>query len=340
MPRFTRREVLAAAAGLAPEPRPIVSIVKVQNGRIDWAVEHAIELLGGVTAITRGKERIVLKPNLMAPVLSATTKVPVIRSLARVLKAAHKDVSIAEGSAASPNFNIRGGRTFCTSDKHVLNGMQQHVFDELGYSELARQLRVPLINLHTGDLVDVKLSGAFIFDKLTIHRSLVECDLLCSASMMKTHVLAGVTLGMKNLVGAYPGAVYQALRGRMHNAAAKVEPSGTASAIVDMVRANKLGLVVVDGSSAMEGNGPSDGTLVPMKTIIAGTNPLATDMVAAAAMGFEPSGIPTFAWANKAGMRPERIEDIEIRGEPLARVRRNFVKPVIIPWDPAFASAM
>ncbi|HSW50787.1 MAG TPA: hypothetical protein VLH09_11460 [Bryobacteraceae bacterium] len=39
------------------------------------------------------------------------------------------------------------------------------------------------------------------------------------------------------------------------SAAAKIEPSGTAVAIVDIVRAGKLDLVVIDGSSAMEGRG-------------------------------------------------------------------------------------
>jgi uncharacterized protein (DUF362 family) len=51
----------------------------------------------------------------------------------------------------------------------------------------------------------------------------------------------------------------------MHDAAAKVEPSGTAAAIVDMVRPNKTGLVVVDASIAIEGNGPTDGTIVPTR---------------------------------------------------------------------------
>jgi uncharacterized protein (DUF362 family) len=150
--------------------------------------------------------------------------------------------------------------------------------------------------------------------------------------MMKTHQLATVTLGMKNLVGVFPGTVYQAVRGHMHDLTAEVEPSGTAAAIVDMVRANKLGLVVVDGSMAMEGNGPSMGKQVKMDIIVAGTNPLATDMVAASLMSFEPHEIPTFAWANKAGMRPGSLEEIEIRGEPLDRARRPFAKPQVYAW--------
>src|SRR5512143_3761856 len=109
--------------------------------------------------------------------------------------------------------------------------------------------------------------------------------------MMKTHQLATVTLGMKNLVGTFPGVVYQSIRGRMHDTAANVEPTGASAVVVDMVRANKLGLVVVDGSMAMEGNGPSVGKVFKMDVIIAGTNPLATDMVAANVMGFEPGEI-------------------------------------------------
>jgi uncharacterized protein (DUF362 family) len=340
---LSRRELLAAVAGgactflhgAAPPvtTKTLVSIVKIRNGNTDYAVEHAIELLGGMPAITQGKERIMLKPNLVSPVPTATTKPAVVRTLARLMKGAAKDVSIGEGSAAAAPFNVRGSEVFRTTKLDLLNGLQQYVFDQLGYTELARTLRLPLVNLHTGELVEVKLPGAFVFDTLSIHRSLVETDLLCSVPMMKTHTLAGVTLGMKNLIGAYPGAVYQSVRGRMHDAAAKVEPSGTAAAIVDMVRANKLGLVVVDGSTAMEGNGPSDGPLLPMEVIVAGTNPLATDMVAAQLMGFDPSEVPTFLWAQKAGLRPGRLDEIEIRGESVENVRRKFARPQISPWS-------
>jgi len=332
--KTSRREFLGAVAAGAlasrlqpaalPPDRPLVSIVKIRNGDIDSAVERAIELLGGMREITRGRERVMLKPNLVSPDVSATTKLPVVRALARLMQAARKDVSIGEGSAAAAPFNVHGSEVFRTTKPELLDPMQQDVFDKLGYTEL---------NLHTGDLAEVPLAGAFVFDKLTVHRSLVETDLLCSVPMMKTHVLAGVTLGMKNLVGVYPGAVYQAVRGRMHDAAGKVEPSGTAAAIVDMVRANKLGLVVVDASSAMEGNGPSGGPLVPMNLIVAGTNPLATDMVAAATMGFDPPDIPTFGWANKAGLHPERLDQIEVRGESIESVKRPFARPHIVPWS-------
>lgn len=335
---LSRRQFLAAAASLAAGARlcasskPVVSVVRIKNGNIGRAVECAIDLLGGVTRLTRGRDSIMLKPNLVMPAPGATTKPEVVRALAQLMKRAGKDVSIGEGSASSPNFNMSGVETFRTRQREILDPMQQYVFEQLGYAELAKSLRVPLVNLHSGKLVDVRVPGAFVFEKLTIHKSLVDVDLLCSVPMMKTHQLATVTLGMKNLVGAFPGTVYQSVRGRMHDVASGIEPTAASAVVVDMVRANKLGLVVVDGSMAMEGNGPTEGRLVKMDVIVAGANPVATDMVAAGLMGFEPAEVPTFAWANKAGMGPASPDEIEIRGDPAAALRRPFMRPRLLAW--------
>ena len=89
--------------------------------------------------------------------------------------------------------------------------------------------------------------------------------------------LANVTLGMKNLIGLYPGQVYGTVRPAVHSKAAKVEESGTASAIVDRVRANRMGLVVVDASVAMQGQGPSvhqGGQLVNMDLLVRNKKPI------------------------------------------------------------------
>jgi uncharacterized protein (DUF362 family) len=72
-----------------------------------------------------------------------------------------------------------------------------------------------------------------------------------------------------------------------------------------------------------------------MNAIIASCNTVAADMTAAHLMGFSPHEIPTFAWANKAGLRPERLEEIEFRGDPLSDLRREFERPRILPWSVA-----
>lgn len=312
--------------------KPVVSVVKIKNDDIPYAVEKAIDLIGGIETVTKGKDRIMLKPNLVSPDPKATTKPEVIKTLAQLMKKAGKEVSIGEGSAAAPDFNVKGNMVCRTKNKEILDKMQQFTFENLGYSDLAKAMKIPLINLHSGDMVEVNVPKAFVFEKIMLHRSLTDIDLLCSVPMMKTHGLAQVTLGMKNHIGLYPGSVYYAVRGLVHDVTAEIEPSGTAAAIIDMVRANRCGLVVVDGSSAMEGQGPSSGPIVKMDLIIAGMNPLATDMVAANIMGFEPEEIPTFVWAGKAGMTPSKLEEIEIRGEPVEKVRRKFARAQIYPW--------
>lgn len=329
--------LLSCAAQRPQTETPVVSIVRIKRDNVDYAVRHAIDLLGGINHVAEGKERILIKPNLVAPEPRDVTKRNVVEALTRLMIEAGRDVSIGEGSAAGPpNFRPQIFGAVCrTKDIDQLNEIQRIVFEALGYHDLSRTLKVPLVNLHTGEMSTVKLPDGHVFKEITLHQALVDTDLLCSVPMMKTHGLAGVTLGMKNLVGVYPGQEYGTVRSWVHTEAAKVEPSGTASMVVDMVRANKLGLVVIDASTAMQGQGPSvhrGGQLVKMDLIIAGTNPLATDMVGATVMGFQPEEISTFDWAWKASMAPTGIDEIEIRGEKIANVAQSFMRPAVIPW--------
>lgn len=325
---------LAIASGFNfKKMAPVVSVVKIKNDNIAYAVEKAIDLLGGIKHVTGNKQRIMLKPNLVSPNQSCTTKPEVIKTLALLMKNAGKEVCIGEGSAAAPGFNVKGDETFRTRDTGVLDPMQQYVFDQLGYSNLSESLDIPLINLHSGEMVEVQVPDGFVSDKITVHKSLTDIDLLCSVPMMKTHVLATVTLGMKNLIGLYPGSVYCSVRSCLHDTSSEKGSPGIAFEILDMVKACPPELVVIDGSTAMEGNGPSTGDLVKSDIIVAGTNPLATDMVAARIMGFDKSEVPTFTLAIKSGMKPATMDEIEIRGERLADVQQNFKKPNLVKWN-------
>jgi uncharacterized protein (DUF362 family) len=189
VPSGVRPLAVGPLAAARQPPRPVVAIARVKNDRIEVAVEEAIDVLNGIGRVTKGKGRVLLKPNLVSVQREATTKPEVVRALARLMKAAGKDVSIGEGSAAV-DFNVRGKEIFRTRRRDILDPMQQHVFDALGDSELAKVLRAPLVNLHSGDLVDVKVPGALVFGALTVHRALTDTDLLCSVPIMKTHQLA------------------------------------------------------------------------------------------------------------------------------------------------------
>jgi uncharacterized protein (DUF362 family) len=310
----------------------VASIVRIKDGNISRAVEEAIDLLGGIKTVTRGKNRILLKPNLVAPSIKCTTKPEVVKTVAQLLQKSGKEVMIGEASAAAESFNVIGNDTYRTKKRDILDRMQKHVFDTLGYTEMAKSMNVPLINLHSGDIIEVALNDGFAAKSVKIHRVLSDADLVCSIPMMKTHTLATVTLAMKNLIGLYPGTEYYSVRSWLHDRAAERGSSGVAYEVIDMNRAVKTGLSVIDASSAMEGNGPFNGTLVDMGLIIAGTSPLATDMVGASLMGFEYNEIPALSLAHKAGMEPGTMEEIEVRGLTIEQTRRMFVKPMVSKW--------
>jgi uncharacterized protein (DUF362 family) len=323
-PVFTGR--LAGGSG-----KEIVSIVRIQNGNIPRAVEESIELLEGMKA-TRGKDRIMLKPNLVADSPDCTTKLIVVKTLAQLMQKEGKEVMIGEGSAAASSFNVINGENFRTRKREILDNMQKHVFDVLGYTEMAKSLNIPLVNLHSGDMVEVPLKNGLVAKSVKIHKALTEIDLLCSVPMMKTHVLATVTLSMKNLIGLYPGTEYYSVRSWLHEEALKAGSPGVAFEVIDMNNAVRTGLSVIDASTAMEGDGPSGGPLVDMGLIVAGTSPLAADMVGATLMGFELIEIPAIVLAHKTGKLPVALEDIEIRGLKIDQCKRKFVRPNIYKW--------
>jgi uncharacterized protein (DUF362 family) len=312
-----------------------VSIVRVKDGNIARAVEEAIDQLGGMKSVTSGKNRIMLKPNLVTSSPDCTTKVVVTKTLAQLMQKAGKEVLIGEGSAAADKFNVINNEVFRTKKREILDAMQKNVFETLGYTEMAGTLNIPLINLHSGDIVEVPLKNGFAAKSVKIHKSLTEIDLLCSVPMMKTHTLATVTLAMKNLIGLYPGTEYYSVRSWLHDRAAEAGSPGIAYEVIDMNNAVKTGLSVIDASTAMEGDGPSNGTLVDMGLIIAGTSPLATDMVGASLMGFDLDEIPAIVLAHKTGILPASINDIEIRGLSIDQCKRKFVRPNIYKWTDA-----
>jgi uncharacterized protein (DUF362 family) len=322
---------------------PVVSITKVnskwsESKGIEYAVVKAIDLIGGMHEVTKGKNRILLKPNLVNPNPSDTTNPIVIGALAKLMKDAGKEVSIGEAGAASIrniNYSIYG--YVCrTKNAETLRDIQNDIFKGTGYDELSKRIGIPLVNLHVGDMVKMKIPDNFVYKDIYFHKAISDADLICSVPMMKTHGLAAVTLALKNIgIGGFPGMIYGTVRSLVHQEGIKLEPTGTSAVTVDMVKANRLGLSVIDATTAMEGQGPSvsqGGNLVDMNLIIASTNALAADMVAASIMGFEPSEIDTLNWAWKAGMNPSTIDNIEIVGEKIESVRQLFRRPQIIPY--------
>jgi uncharacterized protein (DUF362 family) len=86
-------------------------------------------------------------------------------------------------------------------------------------------------------------------------------------------------------------------------------------------------LCVVDGIVAMEGNGPNTGDPVDFGVCVTGTDSLCVDAVCCHAIGLDPSKVRHLRLAaNYLSARFPNLNELEIVGNSLTEIRRNFRK--------------
>ena len=82
--------------------------------------------------------------------------------------------------------------------------------------------------------------------------------------------------------------------------------------LVDLNKCVKPKLYIMDGITAMEGNGPGSGDPVSMKVMLLSTDPVALDSVFCHLVSLEPSLVPTNYHGEKMGLGTYREENIRI----------------------------
>ncbi len=95
--------------------------------------------------------------------------------------------------------------------------------------------------------------------------------------------------------------------------------------LVALARRTRPHLSVIDGWIGMHREGPRHGTPLRLGVVVAGTDAVAVDAVAAAVMGFDPWGIGYLRYAHEAGLGIADLERINVVGDPIAQVQRRFV---------------
>jgi uncharacterized protein (DUF362 family) len=73
-------------------------------------------------------------------------------------------------------------------------------------------------------------------------------------------------------------------------------------------------LAVIDGFEAMEGNGPTDGTIVPLGLALVSTDALAADVVGTTIMGFDPDNVGYLHYCQRMQLGVGDLSCIEIVG--------------------------
>ncbi len=191
------------------------------------------------------------------------------------------------------------------------HGATDQAFKETGIRDYCEALGAEVVSFEKTNPVLVEIPDGRILTEAYLAPPAVEADLLINAPKIKTHILTKTTGAVKNLYGVVPGglkSVYHKVGGNSVD---------FASLIVDLYSVLKPGLNVMDAVIGLGGQWRLQDRIYP-GLILASTDGVAVDAVAARLLGFDPMKVPILADAHKRGLGVARLDEIEISGEPLA----------------------
>jgi uncharacterized protein (DUF362 family)/ferredoxin len=225
------------------------------------AARRAIEMLGGMEKILAGRAIALLKPNFVAgrsARTGATTNLDLIAAVADAVHAAGATPYLCESSGTEFNdeatYAILGLDAFC----------RQHDIGIVGQVDRWLTLR-PV--------------GARRLRRFRVPAQLADACLI-NLPVLKTHVVSGMSIAMKNLMGLLP----REDRRSMHTL-------GIQQCIVDMNLGLRPDLSIVDGSVGQDGDGPLYGEAANLGVLVAGRDSLAVDLVCCGIVGVDPRAI-------------------------------------------------
>jgi len=155
------------------------------------------------------------------------------------------------------------------------------VFERLGYTDLARECRVDLVDLNMEPLKRLRNPSCEVFPEIYLPKR-VFSGMLISVPVLKRHSLAGVTLAMKNMLGLAPPGYYQQGRswkksffhGRMQRS------------IFELNLYRKPDLSIIDARVGLARyHLGGDECSPPVQKMVAGFDPVAVDAAGCAMLG-------------------------------------------------------
>lgn len=333
-------EVIVPAPTRAAVAEPTVAIARAESydpKLVRKQVQAVLDGIGGLSDILAHGKRVAIKVNLtggtsskpkepVKEIDSYLTHPEVVKALCELLR----DSGVTELFLVEAVY-------------------EEESWPHYEYTEMAKSVGATLVDLNYPQPYDnfVQVAPgerAQAYKSFYLNTLLTELDAFISVSKMKCHATAGVTHTMKNLFGLAPLNIYTLNAGDTSRTAFHNPKKGTAEflprVIVDLNIARPIHLGLIDGILSTEGGeGPWIQSMRSIKPglLFAGKDPVATDAVATAAMGFDPTAeYPNTPFNNaqnhlniaaNAGLGTNKLENIKIVGEKLADVTMQF-RPV------------
>jgi uncharacterized protein (DUF362 family) len=253
--------------------------------RVFDAVKKSVDLIGGIEAFVSPGMKVLLKPNLLSarlPEDAVDTHPEVVRAVVRLVKGA-------------------GGAPFIGDSPGGFGKNIDEIFEKSGMKRIADEEGVKLETFTASKFVD----------GIPIARQIFDSDRVISIPKFKTHSITVLTAAVKNMFGSVVG-LYKA---ECHSRSPKEEDFSRIVAKVYSIA--KPHLTVVDGITAMEGDGPSSGIIRKMDLVITGEDAVAIDSCLAKIMGLAPLDILVTKEAYEAKLGEADLSNIEVLGEAL-----------------------
>ncbi|MEG0753281.1 MAG: DUF362 domain-containing protein [Angelakisella sp.] len=247
-------------------------------------VAEQFETLELTELLTPGR-RVVIKPNLLTgrdPSVAITTHPAVIQAVVDWLREhGITDITLADspGGVYTPQ-RMKSVYHACGMDK--LTGIVLH--EGIGWQTRFRQENVTCKSFN---LID----------------PIANADVIINMAKLKTHGMTTFTAGIKNLFGCIPGLQKPEMHYRYP------QTPDFSGMLVDLSRVVAPVLTVIDAIDAMEGEGPSGGTVRHMGYLFASRDLYAQDWFACSVIGIDPQTVDMLRIAREQGLvDPEKIE--------------------------------
>lgn len=264
----------------------IVSFVRASSYEpktLEASLQQVLEPLGGITALVKPGDRVLLKPNLLTgarPGKECTTRPEIVYWVARWVREA-------------------GGKPFLGDSPAF--GSARGVAVANGYQPILEELNLPIIDFQGGRYQTVGEG----FNHLLLSKEAMEADVVINLPKVKSHAQLTLTLGVKNLFGCVPGK----MKAWWHMEAGK-DSVRFGNMLVETARTIAPNLTILDGIIGHEGNGPSGGEPRALGMLGASTNVFALDRAMVEILGVDPALVPTVAASQCLGLCPD-LADIQ-----------------------------
>ena len=258
-------------------------------------LNSGMELIGGWGAFVKPAMKVLLKVNLIGPKSSdtaAVTHCEFVRAITKILKKMGCIVWIGDSSGGA----IAGIAPTAQG------------FEVSGLNKIAKEEGAEIKNFDREGVVERSITADY-GDKIYLAKPIFDADLVINLPKFKTHTAGIYTGAVKNVFGFIPGlkkAEYHKLL---------PDPKNFGSMLADIHENSKIALHIMDGITAMQGEGPTAGDVYNAHKILISTDPLALDTVAAKMIGLNIKDIPILNAARERNMGQWKLEDIQLCGD-------------------------